>query len=391
MAIRWNKYGYMKFSTKAIHVGQKPDPSTGAIIPPVYLTSTYVQEAPEVHKGYDYTRAGNPNFSNLEQTLAALENGRYATVFSAGLAATTAILSMLKNGDTVVAGSDLYGGTFRLFNQVFNNFGIQLKTINTQDLNHVEAALKEKPKMIFLESPSNPLLRISDLEAITGIAKHFGVRSVVDNTFATPYFQNPLDLGADIVMHSTTKYIGGHSDVVGGVAITNNEETKSRLDFARKSIGLNPGPFDVWLTSKGVKTLGVRMQRHAENAMQLAKYLQEHPLVKKVYYPGLESHPFHEIAKKQMRGYSGMVSVEFNLSIDQTIDLISGFELFALAESLGGVESLVDHPASMTHASIAREEREKNGLTDGLVRFSVGIEEVEDLIEDLEKGLAKFR
>lgn len=380
----------MKFSTKAIHVGQKPDPSTGAIIPPVYLTSTYVQEAPDKHKGYDYTRAGNPNFANLEQTLAALENGKYATVFSSGIGATTAILSTLQQGDVVAAGNDLYGGTFRLFNQVFRQFGVSLITINTQDLNQVEEALKKSPKMIFLESPSNPLLRISDIAAIAELAKKYSVHTVVDNTFATPYFQNPLNLGADIVMHSTTKYIGGHSDVVGGVAITNNKEIKTRLDFARKAIGLNPGPFDAWLTSKGVKTLGVRMERHAHNAIKVAEFLQNHPLVAKVYYPGLETHPYHDIARKQMNGFSGIVSAEFRLSIEQSMQLISSFDYFALAESLGGVESLVDHPASMTHASISKEEREKNGLTDGLVRFSVGIEDAEDLIGDLEKQLARF-
>jgi cystathionine beta-lyase/cystathionine gamma-synthase len=380
----------MKFSTKAIHIGQKPDPSTGAIIPPVYLTSTYVQEAPDKHKGYDYTRAGNPNFTNLEQTLAALENGKYATVFSSGIGATTAILSTLRQGDVVAAGNDLYGGTFRLFNQVFRQFGVNLITVNTQDLNQVEDALKKNPSMIFLESPSNPLLRISDIVAIATMAKKHSVLTVVDNTFATPFFQNPLNLGVDLVMHSTTKYIGGHSDVVGGVAITNDQEMKVKLDFARKAIGLNPGPFDAWLTSKGVKTLGVRMERHAHNAMKVAEFLQNHPLVSKVYYPGLESHPYHDFARRQMSGFSGIVSVEFKLSIEQTMQLISSFDYFSLAESLGGVESLVDHPASMTHASISKEEREKNGLTDGLVRLSVGIEDVGDLISDLEHQLGCF-
>jgi len=380
----------MKFSTKAIHLGQVPDPSTGAIIPPVYLTSTYVQEAPDVHKGYDYTRAGNPNFTNLEQTLAALENGQYATVFSSGIGATTAIISTLQSGDTVAAGNDLYGGTFRLFKQVFSQFGVNLITINTQDLNQVEEVLKKSPKMIFLESPSNPLLRISDIIAIAGLAKKYHVLTVVDNTFATPFFQNPLYLGADIVMHSTTKYIGGHSDVVGGVAITNDKEIKTKLDFARKAIGLNPSPFDTWLTSKGVKTLGVRMERHAQNARQVAEFLQNHPLVEKVYYPGLKTHPLHEIALRQMSGFSGIVSAEFRLSIEQTMKLISSFKLFSLAESLGGVESLVDHPATMTHASISKEERAKNGLSDGLVRFSVGIEDIVDLIEDLRLQLDKI-
>jgi len=381
----------MKFSTKAIHLGQKPDKETGAIIPPIYMTSTYAQEAPAQHKGYDYTRGGNPNFTNIETTLAALENGKYATIFSSGLGGLSGILSMLKSGDTIIGSPDIYGGSYRLFTRVFANYGIVFKAINTQDKVQIEEALKTlKPKMIFIESPTNPLLKITDIEAVTGLAKKYGVISVVDNTFATPYFQNPLDLGADIVMHSTTKYIGGHSDVVGGVVITNNAEFKQKIDFGRMAIGLNPSPFDVWLGSRGIKTLGVRMERHGQNAMAVAQYLEKHPKVQKVYYPGLESHEGHEIAKKQMSGFSGIVSVEFKLSLEESKKLISSFNYFSLAESLGGVESLVDHPASMTHASIPKAEREKIGLADGLVRLSVGIEDIDDLIGDLEQALEKI-
>ena len=380
----------MKFSTKAIHVGQKPDEGTGAVIPPIYMTSTYAQEAPNKHKGYDYTRAGNPNFDNLEATLASLEQANFATIFSSGLGATTAIASTLKAGDKVLATNDLYGGTFRLFSTVFSNFGVEFYTVNTQNLQAVEEALKAKPKFIFLESPTNPLLRISDIEAISELAKKYGTKTVVDNTFASPYFQNPLTLGADVVYHSATKYIGGHSDVVGGVIMTNDEEFAKKVNLARMSIGLNPSPFDAWLTSRGVKTLAVRMKQHASNAMEIAHFLKSHPKVKNIYYPGLPEHPNHDVAMRQMHGFSGIVSVEFDLSQEQAMELISSFKLFTLAESLGGVESLVDHPASMTHASIPKEEREKAGLTDGLVRFSVGIEDVSDLISDIEKALEKF-
>jgi len=380
----------MKFSTKAIHIGQAPDKETGAVIPPIYMTSTYAQESPNKHKGYDYTRAGNPNFTNLEATLAALEQGKVATVFSSGIGATTAIISSLSKNDKVVIANDLYGGTYRLFSRVFSQFGIDFSTVDTQDLAAVESKLQEKPKLIFLESPTNPLLRISDIEAITTMAKKHNVLTVVDNTFATPYFQNPLNLGADFVMHSTTKYIGGHSDVIGGVVVTNHESWKEKLDFARMAIGLNPSPFDNWLTTKGVKTMGIRMERHFANATKIAEYFNNHPKVKKVYYPGLPSHPNHGIAKKQMSGYSGIVSVEFDLSLEDSMKLVSSFNLFTLAESLGGVESLVDHPASMTHASIPKEEREKNGLSDGLIRFSVGIEDVEDLIADLDEVLKGY-
>ncbi len=377
----------MKFSTKAIHTGQTPDKETGAMIPPVYLTSTYLQEAPAKHKGYDYTRAGNPNFTNLEQTIASLEGGKFATVFSSGLGATTSLIAMLKSGDTVVAGTDMYGGTFRLLDKVFSNFGVKLKMVNMQDVEEVEKALKQNPKMVIAESPTNPLLRITDIKKISSLAKKYGILSVVDNTFATPYFQNPLALGADVALHSTTKYMGGHSDVVGGAIVTDNQDIAEKTKFNRMSLGLNPGPFDCWLVSRGLKTLAVRMEKHAHNAINIARYLENHPMVKKVYYPGLPSHPQYDIAQKQMSGFSGIVSIEFDIDLEKTKKLISSFKIFSLAESLGGIESLVDHPALMTHASIPREERIKNGLTDGLVRLSVGIEDLEDLINDLEQGL----
>ncbi len=373
----------MKKATKAIHSGQHPDPTTGAIIPPIYMTSTYVQEYPDTTKGYDYTRAGNPNFTNIEAQIAALENGKYATIFASGLSAITGIISTMNSGDKVVATEDLYGGTFRLFDKVFSRYGIGFETINTQDLEAVEAALSQKPKYLFLESPTNPLLNISDISAVWEIARKHGVRSVVDNTFASAIFQNPLDLGADIVMHSTTKYMSGHSDTVGGVLVTNDQELKTQFDFGRMSIGLNPSPFDVWLCSRGIKTLPVRMHRHTENAQYIAEALEKNDAVKKVYYPGLKSHHNHEIAAKQMSGFSGIISVVFDRDLESVKNMIGKYSYFALAESLGGVESLVDHPASMTHASIPAEERAKIGLDDGLVRYSVGIEDKQDLLEDI--------
>ncbi|MFT4552315.1 MAG: cystathionine beta-lyase [Chlamydiales bacterium] len=378
----------MEFATKAIHVGQRPDPTTGAVIPPVYLTSTYVQEEPGKTLGYDYTRAGNPNFSNLEEMLASLEGGKYATVFSSGLGAITSLLSTMSQGDHVLALNGLYGGTYRLFSKVFEPFGIKHVLVSNNDWRALEEAMAQKPKMIIFETPTNPLLDIVDIQRVGQLAKKYDVLTVVDNTFATPYFQSPLELGADVVVHSTTKYIGGHSDVIGGVVISNSEEIKKKMDFQRMAMGLNPSPFDTWLTARGVKTLAVRMERHEKNARELAIFFTEHPMVKKVYFPGLESNPDYALVKRQMHGFGGIVSVEFELSLDETKRLISSFNLFALAESLGGVESLVDHPASMTHASIPKEEREKSGLLDGLVRFSVGIEDISDLIQDVEQGMA---
>ncbi len=381
----------MKFATKAIHSGYEPDSETGSIMPPIYMTSTYLQEAPGEPLGdYDYTRAGTPNFTVLEKTLAALEDAEHATVFSSGLGALTAMIGMLSQGDRVVALEGLYGGTYRLFKSVFKRFGIELELLKLNNFKDLESALATKPKWLLFETPTNPLLNSVDIEPCVEIAKRHGVLIIVDNTFATPVFQNPLKYGADIVWHSTTKYIGGHSDVIGGVVITNNLLIKQEMDFMRKAIGVNPSPFDTWLTTRGIKTLALRMERHAQNGMKVANFLKSHPKVTKVYYPGLKSHPSHEIAKKQMSGYGGMVSVEFKLSLDSTKILASSFSLFALAESLGGVESLVCHPATMTHASIPAEERKKIGLSDGLVRFSVGVEDSEDLIEDLSQALEKI-
>jgi cystathionine beta-lyase/cystathionine gamma-synthase len=379
----------MKFATKAVHVGNDPDPVTGAIMPPIYMTSTFVQQAPGENKGYEYTRAHNPNFTILESVLSSLECANYATVFSSGLGALTGLVSLLSQGDHVVAVDGVYGGTYRLFNQVFSRYGIHFHSISFEAEDKLEEALKLRPKWLFFETPTNPLLEISDIAALVQKAKQYDVTTVVDNTFASPYFQNPLKLGVDIVWHSSTKYIGGHSDVIGGVAMTNHEHIKHQLDFARKSIGLNPSPFDAWLLTRGVKTLALRMEQHQKNALAIAHFLSNNKKIKKVYYPGLESHHNHEIAKKQMSGYSGIVSVEFNLSLEETKKLISSFQLFSLAESLGGVESLVCHPATMTHASVPAEERQRIGLSDGLVRFSIGIEDTDDLIEDLEKALKK--
>lgn len=377
----------MKFATKAIHAGNGPEEITGAIMPPIYMTSTFVQEAPGETKGYDYTRAGNPNFTILEKILASLENAKHATVFGSGLGALTGLISTLSIGDSVLGINGVYGGTYRLFNSVFKRYGVNFSSIAKATPEALESALAKKPKWLFFETPTNPLLEIFDIEMLVKIAHKHGVMTVVDNTFATSYFQNPLDYGVDAVLHSTTKYTGGHSDVIGGVAMTNHESLKKALDFARMAIGLNPSPFDTWLLTRGIKTLAVRMEQHQRNAMAIAKFLEAHPKVKRVYYPGLASHPQHEIAKKQMRGFGGMISVEFDLPLEKTKELISSFKLFSLAESLGGVESLVCHPTTMTHASIPEKERHACGIADGLVRLSIGIEDCQDLIDDLSQGL----
>lgn len=376
----------MRFDTQVIHAGCGSDPITGAVMPPIYMTSTYEQESPGNPKGYEYTRAGNPNFTVLENVLSTLEGAKYATVFSSGLGALTGIVSLLSKGDKVIGLEGLYGGTYRLFHKVFNRYGVEFIDLCAKDLKNLDAILKKtKPKWLFFETPTNPLLEIYDIAALAAIAKKHNVLTIVDNTFATPYFQHPLKLGVDIVWHSTTKYIGGHSDVIGGVVMTNDKKVKEELDFARMAIGLNPSPFDTWLLNRGVKTLALRMHRHQENAMAIAKYLEKHPRVKRVYYPGLPSHPHHAIAKKQMSGFGGVVSVDFNLSPAKTKALLNSFKLFTLAESLGGVESLVNHPASMTHASIPPKERLACGITDTLARFSVGIEAIDDLLEDLSR------
>lgn len=377
----------MKFATRAIHEGIEADHATGALMPPIYMTSTYLQEAPGVTKGYDYTRAGNPNFTVAEKQLASLEEGSFATLYSSGLGALTALLSSFNQGGTVLAFNGIYGGTFRLLDKVFQRFGLNYRLVNGEDEKALSTELDKKPDLLLFETPNNPLLGIHDIEAIVTKAKERGVTTCVDNTFATPYFQKPLTLGADIVWQSCTKYLGGHSDIIGGALITNKEEWKAKFDFARLAVGVNPSPFDAWLLSRSIKTLPLRMEKHAHNAQEIISFLKDHPLVKTLYYPGMPSHPRHSIAKKQMSGFSGIVSAEFNLSLEQTKKLISGFKLFALAESLGGIESLVCHPSTMTHASIPREKRLEMKISDGLVRFSVGLEDIEDLKGDLSKGL----
>ncbi len=382
----------MKLETQVIHAGGESDPKTGAIMPPIYMTSTFEQDAPGECRGYEYTRAGNPNFTILESVLAAIEEAKYATALSSGLGALTSLVSQLSTGDRVVALHGLYGGTYRLFHKVFNRYGVECLTPPLSDAKTLEALfIKKKPKWLFFETPTNPLLDIYDISALARLAKKHGILTIVDNTFATPCFQQPLKLGVDIVWHSTTKYIGGHSDVIGGAVMTNNKEIKEKVDFARMALGLNPSPFDTWLINRGIKTLAVRMQKHQENAMAVAKFLEKHPSVKTVHYPGLPSHPQHQIAKKQMSGFGGVVTVDFNLSPEQTKKLLSSFDLFTLAESLGGVESLVNHPAIMTHASMPKEERLACGITDTLARFSVGIEAIEDLLADLNKIPQKKR
>lgn len=375
----------MQSKTRLIHQGYQSDKETGAIMPPIYLTSTYRQEEPGVSlAGYDYTRAGNPNFTQLEELLASAENAKHATVFSSGLGAITALISTLEMGDHVVIVNSIYGGTYRLFTKIFQKFGVHSHFIKEEEL---ENALKTDPKFVFFETPTNPLLEITDIKKITGLAKRYKVLSIVDNTFATPYFQNPILLGADIVIHSTTKYIGGHSDAIGGVMMTNLIEIKEKMDFARMALGVNPSPFDSWLIMRGAKTLAIRMEAHAKNAMALALFLKGHPKVKHVYYPGLEGHPSHQIAKQQMKGFGGIVSAEFNLSPVELNAMLKNLKLFVLGESLGGVESLVCVPAVMTHASIPEKERLKMGISSTLIRFSVGIEGVDDLIADLQNAL----
>jgi len=379
----------MKFATRAIHVGSEPDPMTGALMPPIYLTSTYVQEKPGETKGYEYTRGHNPNFSRLEKVLASLEGAKHATVFSSGIGALASLVSTLSQGDSILGIDGLYGGSYRLFCEVFSRFGIQFSTINSLELEPIEAAVaKKKPTWLFFETPTNPLMGIIDIAACVKIAKKYGATVVIDNTFASPFCQNPLQLGADLVWHSTTKYLSGHSDVLGGVAMTNDSKMKDKLDLSRKSLGTNPSPFDCWLIMRGVKTLAIRMEQHQKNAFSIAQFFEKHPKVKRVYYPGIPSHPQHEIAKKQMHKFSGMMAVEFDLSKEQVEKLVTSFRYFSLGESLGGIESLVNYPRGMTHANIPEEERLKMGISDAVVRFSIGIEAIDDLIDDLEQALA---
>lgn len=378
----------MKLATKYIHAGTEPDPSTGAIMTPIYQTSTYVQAAPGDHKGYEYARSQNPTRFALEKALAEIENGQFGLAFSSGVAATDAVIKLLAPGDEVIAANDMYGGTYRLFTKIFEKFGIKFIYVDTTDAANVQTAITPQTKLIWIETPTNPLMNITDIKAVATIAKAANALLCVDNTFASPYLQNPLDLGADIVMHSATKYLGGHSDVIQGALVMNDTSLRDQLYFIQKSCGAVPGPQDCFLVLRGIKTLHVRMQRHCENGEKIAHWLRSHPKVAKVYWPGFEDSKGYAIAKSQMRGFGGMISFELtNDSVEEARRVLSSTHVFALAESLGGVESLINHPASMTHASIPREERIKNGLSDSLIRLSVGIEDVDDLIADLAKAI----
>lgn len=378
----------MKIGTRLIHAGAEPDPSTGAIMTPIYQTSTYVQEAPGVNKGYEYARSQNPTRKALEDALAIIENGKFGLAFSSGVAATDAVIKLLSPGDEVIAASDMYGGTYRMFTKIFEKFGIRFIYVDTTDASNVEKAITPATRLIWLETPTNPLMNITDITAVAAISKKAKTILCVDNTFASPYLQNPLDLGADLVMHSSTKYLGGHSDVIQGALVMNDPALREQLYFIQKSCGAVPGPMDCFLVLRGIKTLHVRMKQHCLNGAGIAKWLRNHPKVAKVYWPGFEDHPGYAVAKKQMRDFGGMISFELKDESEAELKrVLSSTKLFALAESLGGVESLINHPASMTHASIPREGRLRNGLKDSLIRLSVGIEDVEDLIEDLEKAI----
>jgi cystathionine gamma-lyase len=378
----------MKFGTKAIHAGVQPDPTTGAIMTPIYQTSTYVQASPGKHKGYEYSRTQNPTRNALQDNIAALENGKHGLCFASGLGATDAVLKLLKPGDEVITGNDLYGGTYRIFTKIYQNFGIKFHFIGMDEVSSIEKYITPQTKLVWIETPTNPLLNIIDIAGVAAITKKHKLWLAVDNTFASPYLQNPLDLGADIVMHSVTKYLAGHSDVVMGALVVNDDELAQRLAFIQNASGAVTGPQDSFLVLRGIKTLHVRMQRHCENGRAIAQYLASHPKVSQVWWPGFETHPNHTIAKTQMRDFGGMVS--FTLkgdNLQEAIRMMEKVKVFSLAESLGGVESLCTHPATMTHASIPKAEREKAGLKDTLVRLSVGIEDVEDLIEDLKQAI----
>jgi cystathionine beta-lyase/cystathionine gamma-synthase len=378
----------MKLATKFIHAGTEPDASTGAIMTPIFQTSTFVQSAPGIHKGYDYSRAGNPTRAALEAAYAVIENGRYGLAFSSGVAATDAVLKLLQPGDEVIAANDMYGGTYRLFTKIFEKFGIVFHFVDMKDVGNILPFIHPKTKLIWAETPTNPLMNIVDIAATAAIAKQHNILLCVDNTFASPYLQNPLDLGADIVMHSATKYLGGHSDVIQGCLVMNDTDLREKLFFIQKSSGAVPGPQDCFLVLRGIKTLHVRMQRHCENGEKIAHFLRQHPKVEKVYWCGFQDHPGYAIASKQMRGFGGMMSFTLkDNSMENATRVLSSTKIFALAESLGGVESLINHPATMTHASIPREERVKTGLTDSLIRLSIGIEDADDLMEDLKHAI----
>ncbi|HRH11645.1 MAG TPA: cystathionine gamma-synthase [Bacteroidia bacterium] len=377
-----------RFGTKAIHAGADPDPSTGAIMTPIFQTSTYVQESPGTNKGYGYARGKNPTREALQKNIAALENGKHCVCFSSGMGATDAVMKLLRPGDEVITGDDLYGGSYRMFTKIFENYGIKFHFINLTDANNIKKYINSNTKLIWAETPTNPTMQIIDIAACAEIAKANKLILAVDNTFASPYLQNPLALGADIVMHSVTKYLGGHSDVVMGALITNDDKLHEQLYFILNSCGANPGPMDSFLVMRGIKTLHLRMERHCFNGRKIAEYLKTHPKIEKVYWPGFPDHPNHVIAKKQMKDFGGMISIVLkDKSIENTFKLASSFKVFSLAESLGGVESLINHPATMTHASIPKAEREKAGVVDNLLRLSVGVEDVEDLLEDLKQVL----
>ncbi len=379
----------MKFNTKAIHGGQHDiDPAYGSVMPPIYQTSTYSQSTPGGHKGFEYSRSGNPTRAALERALASIENGEFGLAFGSGLAAIDAVIKLLQPGDEVISTNDLYGGTYRLFTSIFENFGIKFHFIGMENASNIEDYVTEKTKLIWVETPTNPMMNIIDIKAAASVAKKHGVLLAVDNTFATPYLQQPLDLGADIVMHSATKYLGGHSDVVMGALVVRDKELADRLYFIQNASGAVCGPQDSFLVLRGLKTLHIRMQRHCENGKKIANFLVSHPKIEKVYWPGFENHPNHNIAKDQMNDFGGMISfVTKGNNYNEAIKIVENLNVFTLAESLGGVESLAGHPASMTHASIPKEEREKTGVVDSLIRLSVGIEDVDDLIEDLRQAI----
>lgn len=378
----------LKFNSKVIHGGQQPDEAYGAVMTPIYQTSTYAQSTPGEHKGYEYSRSANPTRTALENALASIENGTYGLAFASGLAAIDAVIKLLQPGDEVISTNDLYGGSYRLFKQIFEKYGIGFKLVDMQNVEDLAGYINPKTRLIWVESPTNPMMNIIDIAAISKLAKKHNVLLAVDNTFATPYLQLPLDLGADIVMHSATKYLGGHSDVVLGALVVSDKELANRLYFIQNASGAVSGPMDSFLVLRGIKTLHVRMQRHCENGMAVATYLENHPKIEKVYYPGLQNHPNHEIAKSQMQDFGGMISfVTKGSSYADAIALIERLKVFTLAESLGGVESLAGHPASMTHASVPKEARKKLGIVDAMVRLSVGIEDIDDLIADLEQAI----
>lgn len=378
-----------KFGTKAIHAGAVPDPSTGAIMTPIFQTSTYVQESPGKHQGYAYARGKNPTRDALQKNIAALENGKHCLCFSSGMGAIDAVIKLLRPGDEVITGDDLYGGSYRMFTKVFANYGIRFHFVNMTDAQNIRNYINANTKLIWAETPTNPTMQIIDIKACAAIAKEHQLTLAVDNTFASPYLQNPLELGAHIVMHSVTKYLGGHSDVVMGALVMNDDKLYEQISFIHNSCGATPGPMDSFLVMRGIKTLHLRMERHCFNGKQIAEYLKTHPKIEKVYWPGFTDHPNHHIAKQQMRDFGGMISIVLkDKSIENTFKVASSFKVFSLAESLGGVESLINHPATMTHASIPKEEREKAGVVDNLLRLSVGVEDVEDLLDDLKQALA---